>query len=273
MTALAQARSWARATPTLLRVGLAEAFAYRAEFLVWMLTSTMPLVMLALWTSVASEGEGAFAQFSSSAFVAYYLVTLMVRNLTGSWVLWQINDEIRRGVLSMRLLRPIHPFLGYAATHFSSVPLRCVIVLPFAVILGLSDARAQLTGDGVQIAVFAAAVLGGWLLTFLVLTTIGCLGFFIEKSMALFEVYMGVFAIFSGYLIPLPLLPAWIRDAAAWTPFRYMLAFPVETLNGWYDRDQALALLGRQWLYIAVMLAVALGVWRAGVRRFEAYGA
>ena len=33
----------ARAYPTLLRVGFAEAVAYRAEMLVWMLATTMPL--------------------------------------------------------------------------------------------------------------------------------------------------------------------------------------------------------------------------------------
>src|SRR5262249_19533403 len=45
----------ARALPTLLRVGVAETVAYRAEFLVWILTTTLPLVMLGLWTSVADE--------------------------------------------------------------------------------------------------------------------------------------------------------------------------------------------------------------------------
>ena len=38
----------AKAFPTLLRVGVSEVVAYRAEFLVWILTTNMPLVMLAL---------------------------------------------------------------------------------------------------------------------------------------------------------------------------------------------------------------------------------
>jgi ABC-2 type transport system permease protein len=229
--------------------------------------------MLGLWTSVAAEGEGAFGQFTSEAFVAYYLTVLMVRNLTGNWVLWQMNDEIRRGVLSMRLLRPVHPFLTYAATHFASVPLRVVVVLPFALIFALSSARGQLTGDPALIALFAVSLVSAWILTFLTLTALGCLCFFIEKSMALFEVYMGLFAVFSGYLIPLALLPGWVRATAAWTPFRYMLDFPVGILTGTYGRGEALGLLGVQWLYVGIMLAVALGLWRAGVRRFEAYGA
>ena len=45
-------RSWA--LPTLLRVGLSEVVAYRAEFVVWILTTNMPLVMLAIWHAVAA---------------------------------------------------------------------------------------------------------------------------------------------------------------------------------------------------------------------------
>ena len=114
-----------QSAPALLRIGFAETVAYRAEFVVWMLTTTMPLVMLGLWTSVAAEAP--FRGFGQRDFVAYYLATLIVRNVTSSWVVWQINEEIRQGNLSMRLLRPIHPFASYAATHLSAVPLRTLM--------------------------------------------------------------------------------------------------------------------------------------------------
>ena len=121
-----------RALPTLLRVGVAETVAYRAEFLVWILTTTLPLVMLGLWTSVAAEAP--FRGYSSSAFVAYYLSNLIVRNLTGSWVAWQLSEEIRLGQMSMRLLRPLHPYIAFAASHVAAIPFRTVVVLPIALL-------------------------------------------------------------------------------------------------------------------------------------------
>ena len=48
-------RNTLRAFPTLLRVGFSEALAYRAELLVWVLSTTMPFIMMALWTAVARE--------------------------------------------------------------------------------------------------------------------------------------------------------------------------------------------------------------------------
>lgn len=61
-------RAELRAMPTMLRVGLAETIAYRAEMVVWILTTTMPLVMLALWSSVADEAP--FRQYTQTDFVA-----------------------------------------------------------------------------------------------------------------------------------------------------------------------------------------------------------
>ena len=78
-----------RALPTLLRIGVAETVAYRAEFLVWILTTTLPLIMLGLWTSVAREAAVPAAT-TSATFVAYFLATLIVRQLTGNWVAWQM---------------------------------------------------------------------------------------------------------------------------------------------------------------------------------------
>ena len=65
------------AFPGLLRVGFASALAYRAEFLVWVLAYTTPLIMLALWTAVAAEAP--VGRFREHDFAAYFTGTLLVR--------------------------------------------------------------------------------------------------------------------------------------------------------------------------------------------------
>jgi ABC-2 type transport system permease protein len=260
-----------RAFPTLLRVGIAETVAYRAEFLIWMLTTTMPLVMLGLWTSVASEAP--FKQFTSDDFVAYYLAALIVRNLTSSWVVWQINEEIRNGTLSMRLLRPIHPFAGYAATHLSAVPLRALVALPFAAILLFTNARHIIATDPASLAMFLVSVAAAWVLTFSIMITLGAVAFWIQRTMGLADVYFGLFAVLSGYLVPLALMPSWIRAIAESSPFQYMLSVPVSILIGHARGTDALRLIGEQWIWALAMATLATLLWRRGVRRFEAYGA
>ena len=266
-------RPWStlRALPTLLRIGVAETVAYRAEFVVWLLTTTMPLVMLSLWTSVADEAP--FHGYGADDFVAYYLLALIIRNLTSSWVSWQLSDEIRSGVLAMRLLQPIHPYVSYAATHLSAVPLRALIATPVAIILLFTNGRIALTPDHVRLAMLLPSIALAWALTFSLLLTIGSLAFFIEKSQSILDVYFGLFTVFSGYLLPLSLLPSWLASIARIAPFRFMLSVPIEiATRADLTRGGAGMLVAGQIAWAIGMFALSLWTWRAGIKRFEAVG-
>lgn len=268
-----------RAYPTLLRVGLLEAVAYRAEMLVWMLTTTMPLVSMALWSSVAAGQRIGPEGYGSADFTAYFLLTLIVRLLTGSWVLWSMTTEIRGGEISQRLLRPVHPILAYSAENLGAIPLRGLIVLPIClVLLGTMD-RGQLALDPLHICAFLLAVPGAWALTFLSMCVCGALAFYIESALALFQIWMGLYMLFSGYLVPLPILPGWLRPVAEVLPFRYMVDFPVRLLLRASQQGDGAELwrigrlLGLEYAWVLGVLLLCGGLWRAGLRRYAAFGA
>jgi len=262
-------RAAVRAYPALLRTGFAAAVAYRAEFLIWMFSTNMPLIMLALWAAVARNGP--VGSYSQRGFVAYYLCTLLVRLLTGSWVVWELTMEIRQGDLAMRLLRPIHPLIAYSAENLAAVPLRGVVTIPVVSIL-LWTARGQLGHDPFLWLLLMPALLGAWLLTFLVMALIGTLALYLESATSLFEAWLGVSAVLSGYLVPLDLFPQAVQRIALVLPFRFLLSFPVELMLGKHTPGHALLLLGGQWLYVAAALLATSLVWRAGLRRYAAYG-
>lgn len=261
-----------RAFPTLLRVGVAETVAYRAEFLVWILTTTLPLVMLALWTSVADENGGKFAGYTSSGYVAYYLATLIVRNITGSWVAWQISEEIRQGTMSMRLLRPIHPFVAFAASHIAAIPFRGVVALPIALVLLLSSGASSLTTNPIQLAMLVPSIALAWIVTFAILFAIGALAFWITKSFAIFTLYFGLYNLLTGYLLPIELMPASITTIATYTPFPAMLSSPVQIMTKDLGTQGTLEIVATQAGWAVATIALALYVWRLGIRRFEAVG-
>lgn len=259
-----------RALPTLLRVGVAETVAYRAEFLVWILTTTLPLVMLGLWTSVASEAP--FRGYTSAAFVAYYLSNLIVRNLTGSWVAWQISEEIRLGAMSMRLLRPLHPYVAFASSHLAAVPFRSVVVLPIAIGLLVSSGASALTTEPLQLALLVPSLALAWIITFNLMFMIGAVAFFVTKTMALMNLYFALFSLLSGYLLPIPLLPRAIGWFAEWLPFRFMLSAPIELMTRPLDGEQLATIMLGQLGWAVATLVLALGTWNRGIKRFEAVG-
>lgn len=271
-----------RAYPTLLRIGLLEAVAYRAELIVWMLTMTMPLVSLVLWSSAAAGTRLGSERLSGTDLSAYFLMTLLVRILTSSWVLWQITDEIRTGALAQRLLKPVSPFVVYSAEQLAALPLRAALVLPLIVALLVFSMRAQLSHEPLLWLAGLVSLPAAWALNFLSMAIIGMLAFYIDSALGLFFGWLGLFTLFSGYLVPLSLMPKWLLAVAQVLPFRYQLDVPVKILLGWpvdggaRDTAEGIALayqhLGVQYLYVLALSGGAALLWRAGLRRYAAFG-
>jgi len=256
-----------RAYPTLLRVGFASALAYRAELIIWMLTTTMPLVSLALWSAVSRNEP--LGRFGPTQFVGYFLAALIVRQITGCWLVWELNYEIKQGTLSQRLLKPIHPLWVYSASNVAAIPLRAGLCVPIVVI---AIFQANFTANPVLLGVFCLSLIGAWCINFFAMTLIGSLAFYLESSTGVYELWLTTFMALSGYVVPLELFPDWARDIAYVLPFRYTLGFPVEVITGLVDVPTALQLLAVQWAH-ATGIAIA-GIWafQSGLRRFGAFG-
>jgi ABC-2 type transport system permease protein len=259
-----------QAIAALLRVGVLEAIAYRGEVLVWMLTTTMPLVMLALFGAVAREG--AIGRYGEPQLVAYFLATFIVRQLTSSWVSWQINAEVRDGTLATRLLRPVHPLYAYGAESAASIPMRAAIALPVAVVLLFTAGPSQLAHDPVVWLLWAVSLAGAFLLSLFVAFAIGALAFFLEQSTKVMDVWLAFFFVFSGYLVPVDLFPPAVRGALDWLPFRYQIGLSVELMTGAHGAAAGAALVARQWGFVALAALAAVLLWRRGLGRFAAHG-
>jgi ABC-2 type transport system permease protein len=262
-------RAALRAYPQFLKTGFASAVAYRAEFLIWMFSTNMPLVMLAIWAAAARSGPvGAYSQ---RGFAAYYLCALLVRLMTGAWIVWELTMEIRQGVFSLRLLRPIHPLWQWSAENLAAIPMRGIVAFPVVIIL-LWLARGELSHDWFHWLLVGPALFGAWLLYFLVQAIIGTLALRFESASSLFEAWLGFMNILSGYLVPLDLFPRAVRDLAVALPFRFQLSYPVELMLGRATRAEAVALLGAQWAYVLFFYLVTRVAWRSGMRHYAAYG-
>ena len=110
------------------------------------------------------------------------------------------------------------------------------------------------------------------MMQFFLMVALGLLSFWMESSFGMFEVWLAVNGILGGYLVPLELFPTWLQNLSAVLPFKYMLAFPVETLMAMQPVADMWTQLGVQWLYVAVFTGFSLALWRVGIKRFSAFG-
>lgn len=260
-----------RAAPDLVRVSVARHVAYRAEMTIWILTSILPLIMLALWNAVAAEAP--IAGFAQAELARYFVATLVCRQLTGAWVVWEVSYDIRMGLLSPQLLRPFHPLLVHAAWMITAMPFRIVILSPLVIGVGLWRPDLFVLPSLAQLALFAVSISLAWVLSFTVQCIFGALAFWFDKSEGLFNMWLALWALLSGYVAPLAFFPEAWQGVLRWLPFHAMLGVPVELLGGFVDPATAAPALALQAGWCVVAWVILQGVWARGLVRYGAFGA
>jgi ABC-2 type transport system permease protein len=267
----ADVRRFARALPDMARVGFAEVIAYRAEMAIWILSTTIPLIMLAVWDAVVVGGP--ISGWGRTEFARYFAVTLLVRQISSVWLVWELNYEIRSGRLSTRLLKPMHPLLQHGVPMLTGIPFRVLVLVPILVVLFVWRPDLWQAPTPAQFGLFVISMALAWGINFLVQALFAILAFWMDKTDALFGVWFALWSILSGYVAPLALFPEALRPVLILLPFRGMLGLPVEILGGFVSVREALPEVGLQLGWCVVLFGAVQWCWARGIARYGAYGA
>ncbi len=260
-----------RKYPPLLRAYFARSIEYRGVILIWVLAGALPLIILAVWLRLAQDGP--IGNYGSGDFVAYYLAVMLTRQITGAWVIWDLDYAIRQGDLSARLLRPLHPIHYDVARVLAQKPLSVgVIAIPVAVAALLYPGR-QFDLSPLAVVSYSLAVSLALLIALFEQWCLGCLAFWWSHVTSLHDMWYFLYSFLGGQLVPLTLLPAWLYALTFWLPFRYLMSFPVEILTGHIaPRDIAIG-FGMQLAWLFIFYAAFRVIWRLGLREYSAVGA
>jgi ABC-2 type transport system permease protein len=263
-------RSMVRLYATLARVSMMEQFQYRAANYFYMIGMiTEPLIYLVVWSSIARQQGGAIDGYSAGTFAAYYIVWTLVRNMNIVFTPFGWEERIREGHLSAQLVRPLHP-IHYDLGHFAGWKVVVIVLwLPIAAVLSLIF-RPVLDPSVAQIATFAVAIWGAYLIRSLLLWMLGMITFWTTRVSAIFEVYFALELLLSGRLLPVALMPDWVQSVAAYLPFESTFGFPITSLVGPITNAQLVEGLLRQALWIGIGAIGVNLMWRRGVKVYTA---
>jgi ABC-2 type transport system permease protein len=256
------------------QVNWAEQWQYRANLMMYLFYWLVsPIVYLAVWTTVART-QGNVSGLTANDFTTYYLILLVVDQLTSDITIHILAYKIQDGTLSGELIRPVHPILtNTLMNNIAFKALTFIIFIPIWLVfvwLFQPDFSA-VTLTSILLAV--PAVILGFAINFLLGAALTCLAFWTTRVYSLTEFYYAIAILFSGQFVPLQLMPEVVQRIAQYLPFQLFLYFPIQIIQGNLSGD----LIGRNYFLAAVWLVISFGlfqvVWREGVKRFSAVGA
>jgi ABC-2 type transport system permease protein len=232
----------------------------------WMIP---PLIYLFVWSTAARDGT--LAGLTGGEFIAYYLVLILVNQLTYAQTNWTVGDLIRDGSMSRLLLYPLSPVFNTLATEIAGKVVVMVFVVPVTFVLALI-LQPQMEVTLLQVAAFVPSLLMAWLLRFFWGYWMALLAFWITRADSLLALQDALIFLLAGHVAPTLLLPGVIQTAAIALPFRYMVGFPVEVLAGHVAGNELVLGFLLQIFWLLAAYSIFLVLWHQGVRRFTAVG-
>lgn len=255
-----------------LKTSLAVQFQYRAAMAIWLIGRVIePLVYLVVWTTVARARGGQVGDFSAADFSAYFITLMLVNQMTFTWIMWEYDYVIRTGMLSFKLLRPIHPIHADIADNVAYKLLTLVIIIPIALFLAWIFPPNFNFHLWTLVAALPAILLA-FLVRFLIEWSLAMAAFWTTRINAINQAYYVILLFMSGQFAPLSLLPEPLQALANILPFRWLVSFPVELILGRLNPSQALIGFAAQGIWLIVALVVLSIAWRAGVKQYSAVG-
>jgi len=220
------------------------------------------MVFVAFYASAVSEPPMTFTEVLVYIWLGQALLALLPWNVDA-----EIATQIRTGSVAYELLRPLDLyrfwFARTLAFRLAPTTLRMLPMLAFTFLLlpvtpladwALPPPASVMSGLMFVVSVVATLFLSAAFTMIMHVTLIWTVsGEGINRMMP------GIVPVLAGLIVPLPLFPEWLQGFLYWQPFRGMADVPFRIYSGHIPADAALAEIGLQWGWVAVL--IAFGIW------------
>lgn len=250
--------------------------AYRLDFWVNFLGQTFVALIIAyfLWVSIFNYAQTDLIKGHSIDYMIYYylMVPLIFRIQQGPGIGF-LSREIYDGGMNKYLLYPIDVFQYKAATYVANSVFFLMQLFIVLTLYHLFFYNPQIfTFSLINIFFFLISMTLA-VFTFLYLFSISeLMAFWFDNTWSLGVMLRFLVSFLGGALIPLAFFPDWAKKALMYTPFPYLIDFPMQCLSGqlpYYD-ILIYSLISLAWLF--VFRSLCLFIWNKGQYQYTGVG-
>ena len=267
--------------------GIQTTFAYRGQIALWFLGSTIKAVLTgllwwAIYSAHAAENMTAFSDnniiggFTFAQMLMYVILSSIVAELAfAAQSMGEITDDVRYGLIGMRLIKPIS-YRGQLA--FTSVGSFVARVLIIGAPLTLIGTLAMVFGFGLKgivwynVLLFIPASFLSLLIRDAIEFLFGQVAFYTQAMFGIFSITEVITGFLSGAFVPLSLFPAWAQTALSYTPFPSMISMPVRLYMGMLSLREVIIAFAVSIAWIIALNVLGALLYKTSVRKVVVFG-
>jgi ABC-2 type transport system permease protein len=228
------------------------------------------VVFVYFWRALYAE-TATIAGLSLETTLTYILLVRIFQPLSTLTMIREFAGLLRQGEVARLLVRPLPLQRAFYVQDWAGLLVSLGRQLP-VLLVALFAFRLPLPVDPAAWAVFLVAAVLGRSVLFCLDWLLGCISFYTTSAWGLGFAVSGLAMFLGGGLVPLPMLPGWLRLVAQSAPFAQALYVPIGLLSGLTPLDEAPRLLAIQLLWLAALVPLSMLVFKVAIRRVTIQG-
>lgn len=220
------------------------------------------VIFVSFWTAVYSS-TATIGGLTLDQTLNYILLAQIFSDAANvSSVIYDFGAGLREGQIIIALLRPLDYQIALYVQNVAQLVINMLLRIPLAIFIWIVYGLALPT-DPVIWGAFVFTLFLGHAVLFCFDWILGCTAFYSTEIWGMSVVRYSVALFFSGALIPLNMMPDWLRTIATILPFSQVVYLPVSLLSGITPISE----MPRIWLMQAGSLVVLFFLSRYVFRR------
>lgn len=235
------------------------------------LTFIWVFILYYLWKAAFSDRQ-MIQGFSWDDMRTYVVIAYGLNALIGWRIAANMMHTIRTGEILRDLTRPLNYCLSQISIATGAATVEGLLSLSLTLVIGLVFIGIQPPASPEAALLFAIAVAIGFFTKALIVFSISLLMFWTMNGVGISWSREAVINILAGTVIPLAMLPTWLRTVAEFAPMRGIISTPLMIYLGKAEGTDALKLIALSAGWLVVLWFFANWAWKAAFNRVEIQG-
>lgn len=250
-------------------LSLQDVFEYRFNFFVHTFKYAVMVILTAMvWLAVMKENPN--LGYSINETITYFVFAAILYSFS-SFHTWYIEEDIKLGMLSKYLLKPISPFLYYFSHQSANAVIETVVKMGvfLPILWGLGFLPSIQLQNTLMFFFFLPFI---FFFSFSLFTLISSWSFWFTDVFAIRWSLTIIFRLLSGMMVPLSFFPSSVQQILFYLPFQHLVFTPIRLMQNALSIRTAFVSLGILIAWTVVFSAIRIAVWKKGSDSYEGTG-
>lgn len=258
------------------KISFQQEFVYRLNFIMWRVRNILQIFLVFfLWDAVFSKPGRVIFGYDRAKILTYVFGLLIVRAFVLSARTVDVAGEVSRGDLSNYLIKPVNYFKYWLTRDVSSKALNLIFaVVETTLLYILLKPPFFIQTNPLSLLGFLLALISAMFIYFVILFITSSVPFWMPEATwaAHFLISVIIVEFLSGALFPLDVLPVGLQSVLNFTPFPYLIFFPIQVYLGKITGLAVFRGILVSFFWAITLWFVMKAIWQKGLKVYQSHG-